>query len=196
MSALFAKLGTDIEDPLERLQEMAEANRNAKDHHNAISADSLQDWAEFAAPRTFGLAVRAYAGLRLAEKHPVVHNLVISNVPGPPVPLYFMGARIEALYPLGPVFHGAGLNITVMSNDGAGARRRDRLPRVDARRRRAGAALPRGARPAQEGGRELLGHVLASWPAPAAKSRRRALTVLIASTTTGTNFSASSTHIA
>jgi diacylglycerol O-acyltransferase len=118
VSALFAKLGTDIEDPLERLEMLAEANRNAKEHHNAIDADSLQDWAQFAAPRTFGLAVRAYAGLRLAEKHPVVHNLVISNVPGPPVPLYFMGARIEALYPLGPVFHGAGLNLTVMSHAG------------------------------------------------------------------------------
>jgi diacylglycerol O-acyltransferase len=118
VSALFAKLGTDTEDPLERLRDLAERNRNAKEHHSAISADSLQDWAEFAAPRTFGLAVRAYAGLRLPERHPVVHNLVISNVPGPPVPLYFMGARIEALYPLGPVFHGAGLNVTVMSNNG------------------------------------------------------------------------------
>ncbi len=118
VSAFFTKLGTDIEDPLERLDMLAERNRNAKDHHNAISADALQDWAEFAAPRTFGLAVRTYANLRLAEKHPVVHNLVISNVPGPPMPLYFMGARIEALYPLGPVFHGAGLNITVMSNAG------------------------------------------------------------------------------
>jgi diacylglycerol O-acyltransferase len=118
VSALFTKLGTDVEDPRERLEEMATANKNAKDHHKAISADSLQDWAEFAAPRTFGLAVRAYAGLRLAERHPVVHNLVISNVPGPPVPLYFMGAQILALYPLGPVFHGAGLNITVMSNHG------------------------------------------------------------------------------
>jgi diacylglycerol O-acyltransferase len=118
VSALFAKLGTDTEDPLERLRDMAERNKNAKEHHQAISADSLQDWAEFAAPRTFGLAVRAYAGLKLPEKHPVVHNLVISNVPGPPVPLYFMGAEILALYPLGPVFHGAGLNITVMSNNG------------------------------------------------------------------------------
>lgn len=118
VSALFARLGTDVEDPLERLREMAESNRNAKEHHGAINADSLQDWAEFAAPRTFGLAVRAYAGLRLAEKHPVVHNLVISNVPGPPVPLYFAGGQILALYPLGPVFHGAGLNITVMSNNG------------------------------------------------------------------------------
>ncbi|WP_051247455.1 WS/DGAT/MGAT family O-acyltransferase [Nocardioides halotolerans] len=118
VSALFTRLGTDVEDPLERLEEMATSNRNAKEHHKAISADALQDWAEFAAPRTFGLAVRAYASLRLAERHPVVHNLVISNVPGPPVPLYFMGARIEALHPLGPVFHGAGLNITVMSNNG------------------------------------------------------------------------------
>jgi diacylglycerol O-acyltransferase len=118
VSALFTKLGTDVADPLERLEMMAERNRNAKDHHNAIPADALQDWAEFAAPRTFGLAVRTYANLRLAEKHPVVHNLVISNVPGPPMPLYFVGARIEALYPLGPVFHGAGLNITVMSNAG------------------------------------------------------------------------------
>jgi diacylglycerol O-acyltransferase / wax synthase len=118
VSALFTRLGTDVEDPLERLEELARTNRHAKDHAQAISADSLQDWAEFAAPRTFGLAVRAYAGLRLAEKHPVVHNLVISNVPGPPIPLYFMGAEILALVPLGPVFHGAGLNITVMSNNG------------------------------------------------------------------------------
>jgi diacylglycerol O-acyltransferase len=118
VSALFTRLGTDIEDPLERLEQLAESNRHAKDHAQAISADSLQDWAEFAAPRTFGLAVRAYASLRLAEKHPVVHNLVISNVPGPPIPLYFMGAEILALVPLGPVFHGAGVNITVMSNNG------------------------------------------------------------------------------
>jgi diacylglycerol O-acyltransferase len=118
VSALFAKLGTDTDDPLERLRDLAERNKNAKEHHSAISADSLQDWAEFAAPRTFGLAVRAYAGLRLPERHPVVHNLVISNVPGPPVPLYFMGARIDGLYPLGPVFHGAGLNVTVMSSNG------------------------------------------------------------------------------
>jgi diacylglycerol O-acyltransferase len=97
---------------------MSVANAHAKDHHKAVPADTLQEWAEFAAPRTFGLAVRMVSDLRLAERAPVIHNLVISNVPGPPVPLYFMGARIDALYPLGPVFHGAGLNITVMSNNG------------------------------------------------------------------------------
>lgn len=118
VSSIFCRLGTDIEDPRERVIAMSVANTNAKEHHKAVPADTLQEWAEFAAPRTFGLAVRAVSSLRLAERGPVIHNLVISNVPGPPIPLYFVGARIDALYPLGPVFHGAGLNITVMSNNG------------------------------------------------------------------------------
>ena len=118
VSTIFSKLGTDIEDPLDRLGMVSEGNTNAKEHHKAIPADTLQDWAEFAAPRTFGLAVRMVSSLRLADSGPVIHNLVISNVPGPPVPLFFIGAKIEGLYPLGPVFHGAGLNITVMSSDG------------------------------------------------------------------------------
>src|SRR6476620_2956295 len=115
---MFTKLGTDVADPVERLKQLAAANAHAKDHHKAIPADTLQDWSEFAAPRTFGLAVRMVSSLRLADAGPVIHNLVLSNVPGPPVPLSFMGARIEGLYPPGPVFHGAGLNVTVMSSDG------------------------------------------------------------------------------
>ena len=118
VSALFAKLYTDESDPLARLKKVSDGNRAAKDHQKAIPATALQEWAELAAPKTFGLAVRVYSGLRLAEKHPVVHNLVVSNVPGPPVPIYFMGGLVEAMYPLGPIFHGAGLNITVISSNG------------------------------------------------------------------------------
>jgi WS/DGAT/MGAT family acyltransferase len=118
VSAFFASLPTHLADPAARVFFLAEANRLSKDHHHDIHADMLQDWAQFSAATMFGLAVRAYSALRLAEKHPVVHNLVISNVPGPPMPLYLLGARITGLYPLGPVFHGAGLNITVLSNAG------------------------------------------------------------------------------
>ncbi|MBV8930087.1 MAG: DUF1298 domain-containing protein, partial [Mycobacteriaceae bacterium] len=44
-----------------------------------------------------------------------VHDLVISNVPRPQTPLYFLGGQVNGMYPLGPIFHGSGLNITVMS---------------------------------------------------------------------------------
>ncbi|WP_439378327.1 WS/DGAT/MGAT family O-acyltransferase [Amycolatopsis lexingtonensis] len=118
VSAFFASLPTHLADPAARVFFLAEANRLSKDHHYDIDADMLQDWAQFSAATAFGLAVRAYSALRLAEKHPVVHNLVVSNVPGPPMPLYFLGARVTGFYPLGPVFHGAGLNVTVLSNAG------------------------------------------------------------------------------
>lgn len=115
VSAMFCSLATDIDDPVERLRQIHEANKGAKEEHKAIGADMLTQWGELAAPTTFSLAARVYAGLRLAERHPVVHNVVISNVPGPQFPLYFAGAKLVALYPLGPIFDGAALNITVLS---------------------------------------------------------------------------------
>ena len=47
--------------------------------------------------------------------HRPAFNVTISNVPGPPFPLYSAGARLVANYPVGPIFDGAGLNMTVMS---------------------------------------------------------------------------------
>lgn len=118
VSGMFMSLSTDIDDPVERLEAIRDANIVAKDHTNALDANLLTDWAQFAAPSVFGSAVRMYSRLRLSERHPVVHNLVISNVPGPNFPLYFLGGKIEKMLPMGPVFHGAGLNCSVMSLDG------------------------------------------------------------------------------
>ncbi|UPK64087.1 wax ester/triacylglycerol synthase family O-acyltransferase [Rhodococcus pyridinivorans] len=118
VSAMFADLHTHIADPAERLRALSEANAVAKEHNADLGANLLQDWSQFLGAAVFAPAMRAYAGLRLADRHPVIHNLVISNVPGPPVPLYFLGARMTAMYPFGPIFHGAALNITVLSLDG------------------------------------------------------------------------------
>ena len=117
VSGMFSSLHTEIEDPAERLMAISEANTVAKEHSSAIGATLLQDWSQFAGPAVFGVAMRVYARTRLTESRPV-HNLVVSNVPGPQVPLYFLGAEVQAMYPLGPIFHGAGLNITVMSLNG------------------------------------------------------------------------------
>ena len=115
VSAMFTSLATDVADPVERLHKIHEVTKGAKEEHNAIGADMLQSLTEFAAPRLFGLAMRFYSGTKLANRGPVIHNLVISNVPGPPFPLYFAGAKLVSLFPMGPVFEGAGLNITVIS---------------------------------------------------------------------------------
>jgi diacylglycerol O-acyltransferase / wax synthase len=115
VSAMFTSLATNIEDPVERLRTIQQATRGAKEEHNAVGADMLTNWAEFAAPTTFNLAARFYAAMNLADRHRPIHNLVISNVPGPPFPLYMAGAEVVAAYPMGPVMEGAGLNITVMS---------------------------------------------------------------------------------
>ncbi|BBX69601.1 WS/DGAT/MGAT family O-acyltransferase [Mycolicibacterium psychrotolerans] len=117
VSGMFARLETNIEDPAERLKAIAEANAVAKQHSSAIAATLLQDWTQFAAPAVFGTAMRVYASSRLSGARPV-HNLVVSNVPGPQGRLYMLGCEVEAMYPLGPIFHGSGLNMTVMSLSG------------------------------------------------------------------------------
>ncbi|WP_408632197.1 WS/DGAT/MGAT family O-acyltransferase [Mycobacterium dioxanotrophicus] len=118
VSGMFSTLETQIADPVERLRAIAAANSVAKQHSSAIGATLLQDWTQFAAPAVFGVAMRVYAASRLSGAKPV-HNLVVSNVPGPQVPLYFLGSEVKAMYPLGPIFHGSGLNITVMSLTGS-----------------------------------------------------------------------------
>jgi len=117
VSGMFSRLETSIEDPADRLKAIAEANAVAKQHSSAIGATLLQDWTQFAAPAVFGVAMRVYASSRLGGARPV-HNLVISNVPGPQLPLYMLGCEVKAMYPLGPIFHGSALNMTVMSLNG------------------------------------------------------------------------------
>jgi WS/DGAT/MGAT family acyltransferase len=117
VSGMFSRLETSIEDPAERLKVIAEGNSIAKQHSSAISASLLQDWSQFAAPAVFGAAMRVYASSRLSGARPV-HNLVVSNVPGPQMPLFMLGCEVKAMYPLGPIFHGSALNVTVMSLNG------------------------------------------------------------------------------
>ena len=67
--------------------------KGAKEDHNVLGANLLQDWAEHAAPTTFALAARLYSSMNLSDRHRPIHNVVISNVPGPPFPLYYAGAK-------------------------------------------------------------------------------------------------------
>jgi diacylglycerol O-acyltransferase / wax synthase len=114
VSTMTAPLPTHLDDPLQRLQVCHEAMRAAKEQFGALPADLLSDVTEFAMPALAGQAARLAARLRLIEWLSPF-NLIISNVPGPSVPLYYAGARLLAYYPLSAIADGQGLNITVMS---------------------------------------------------------------------------------
>jgi diacylglycerol O-acyltransferase len=115
VSSMFVQLPSHIEDPLERLQLIHEGTKGAKEEHKALGATTLQNWAEHATPNVFAVAARLYTGMKLADRHRPVANLVVSNVPGPDFPLYLGGSRMLGMFPLGPVMDGMGLNITIMS---------------------------------------------------------------------------------
>ncbi|HMK99936.1 MAG TPA: wax ester/triacylglycerol synthase family O-acyltransferase, partial [Acidimicrobiales bacterium] len=117
VSVMFSKLATDEKDPLRRLHVIAEANSQAKEIQKLVGADTLLRWAKHFPFHAIGMGARLYSSLHLSEHHPVVHNLILSNIPGPPIPLYLAGARLVGLYPFGPIMDGAGLNITVLSQE-------------------------------------------------------------------------------
>lgn len=117
VSVMFATLATNIDDPEDRLRAIAAANLKAKEFHRLVGADTLLEWADHFWLNAFSLGSRLYCGLHVADHLPVVHNLILSNVPGPPCPLYLAGARLAGVYPLGPIMDGAGLNVTVLSQE-------------------------------------------------------------------------------
>ncbi len=117
MSVMFTTLATDVDDPVERVRTIAASNTAAKELHAMVGADTLLQWAEHFWINGFSLGARLYSRLHAADHHPVIHNLILSNVPGPPIPLYLAGARLVGIYPLGPLMDGAGLNVTILSEE-------------------------------------------------------------------------------
>lgn len=115
VSNMFVELATHVADPAERLALIQGSTKRSKEAATAIGADTLSNWAEFAAPALAARAARLYSSMKLADKHRPLFNVTISNVPGPNFPLYSAGARLVSWYPMGPIFDGGGLNITVMS---------------------------------------------------------------------------------
>ncbi len=114
-SSLFTSLATDLGTPRERLLAIHDSAQRAKSRQSRMSSDFLAEVADVPAPWVWSSIVALYTRLGLSKVAPLLCNLVVSNVPGPPTSLYLAGARIECLFPLGPIFEGLGLNITAIS---------------------------------------------------------------------------------
>ncbi len=118
ISPLFVQLPCELDDPLARLAAIHDGTKGAKEELKALGAGSLRNWSEHAAPNVFAAAARLYTPMKGAKQHRPLANVIISNVPGPDVPLYMGGSEMLGMFPLGPVIDGLGLNITIMSYRG------------------------------------------------------------------------------
>jgi WS/DGAT/MGAT family acyltransferase len=108
ISAMFVPLPVGQPDPKARLRAVSSSTAHLKQREQAVGAATLIGLAEFAAPTLLALAARA------AHEQPFA-NLMITNIPGPQVPLYCLGARLVELYPLAPLSRNLTINIAVMS---------------------------------------------------------------------------------
>ena len=116
-SMSLISLGTNISDPRKRLAHVKAATASMKSTMGSVRSILPTDFPSLGMPWLIEAAAALYGRARVADRLPQVANLVISNVPGPPVPLYMAGARMITNYPASIIVHGVALNITVQSYD-------------------------------------------------------------------------------
>ncbi|MBN9596356.1 MAG: DUF1298 domain-containing protein, partial [Afipia sp.] len=109
VSAMVVGLGTQIEDPLERLRFVHDEAVNSKAMTNAVGAKTLSDYSKLIPSGLAGLGARLYTRVGAANMHAPAFNVVVTNVPGPKVPLYFCGAQMVFSAGTAPVFDSMGL---------------------------------------------------------------------------------------
>jgi WS/DGAT/MGAT family acyltransferase len=115
VSQMTVSLATDVADPLERLRAVRRSTEASKEITNAIGARLLTDYTQFVPAATAALAARLASQMGIANRASPLFNTVVTNVPGPQVPLYAYGARLVANYGMGPLADGMGLCHPVFS---------------------------------------------------------------------------------
>ncbi len=111
VAAMWAPLPVGILDPVQRLHAVTESMREVKESGQAIGAQVLTSLSGFAPTTIVSQAARLQARQRL-------FNLVVTNVPGPQIPLYMLGHRLQAIYPMVPLATNTALGIAIMSYHG------------------------------------------------------------------------------
>ena len=116
------ELATSVAEPLERLHTIMQSNKRVKQARLRLKDLIPTDFPSLLAPWVVGglarTAFEIYRHSGLSHRLPMMANLVISNVAGPPETLYLAGAKLLTYYPLSIVIHGLALNITLQTYAG------------------------------------------------------------------------------
>lgn len=115
IGTVLCSLATNTADPRQRLAAIRASMETAKDTMASMTPTQIQITGSLLLAAPLTIASVPVAGGMV----PPLFNLVISNVPGPPNPLYWNGARMESVYPVSIPSEGQGLNMTVLSSAGS-----------------------------------------------------------------------------
>jgi diacylglycerol O-acyltransferase len=108
VSSIFVDLPIGPIGAKKRLALIADETKHLKESNYAVGAEFLMNMGMWSPPTIHAMAARLAARSR-------VINLVVSNVPGPQVPMYIAGAKLLAQYPFMPIAESMGLSIAVTS---------------------------------------------------------------------------------
>ena len=119
VTMMLVNMGTQIADPKKRLVAIVAASNRAKALTSTMKSAVPMDMPSLGIPWLLSIISPLYKLAVSTNRIPVVANIVISNVPGPPVALYLAGAKMTANFPVSIVTHGLGLNVTIQSYNGS-----------------------------------------------------------------------------
>ena len=111
VAAMWAPLPIGLTDPVARLLTICREMDGIKDSGQAVGAQVLTELTGFAPPTIMAQAARLQARQRM-------FNLVVTNVPGPQIPLYLLGRQLDAMFPMVPLAANQALGIAIMSYNG------------------------------------------------------------------------------
>jgi diacylglycerol O-acyltransferase / wax synthase len=111
VATMMAPLPVWCEDPVERLHLITAAMGDLKESGQAVGAQIITQLTDFAPPTITAQAARMQSRQRF-------FNLVVTNVPGPQMPLYLLGREMEAVFPMVPLAENQAVNVGIMSYNG------------------------------------------------------------------------------
>jgi diacylglycerol O-acyltransferase len=111
IAAMRGPLPVYIEDPVKRLDTVKRAMGSLKESKQALGAEVISRFNDFAPPTLLAQASRINFSTRL-------FNLIVTNVPGPQIPLYVLGRELQDVFPVAFLPENHGLAIAIMSYNG------------------------------------------------------------------------------
>jgi WS/DGAT/MGAT family acyltransferase len=109
--ALRGPIPVYVEDPVKRLEICRKGMEGVKESKQALGAEVISRFNDFAPPTLLAQAARVNFSTRL-------FNLVVTNVPGPQIPLYVLGRELEDIFPVGFLPPEQALFVAIMSYNG------------------------------------------------------------------------------